>query len=133
VTKLKKMVKPERRKIAAGFPKIAEEFGFVRVEGAIFNEWWRENTRGGSLRITLFDGEDDGRPWLACQFLRPNPRPDLAWDAPENERIFNDLADSFGANPFSGKANLHFFGVDSGTIALDHVRWHLIMLIGEES
>jgi hypothetical protein len=52
----------------------------------------------------------DGHPWLACRFVRPYPRPDLPWNASENERIFQDIRDALGSvNPHSGKYNCHIF------------------------
>jgi hypothetical protein len=127
-----RMLAADERKLGRLVEPMLQSLGFTRNPDSdsayAYGEWTIRVDDRTTLRVCPIIDDQDGHPWLACRFDRPYPRPDLPWDAPENRRIFRDLAERYDANPHSGKCNIHVFTRVTAADALDSFRRHLVSI-----
>lgn len=120
-----RMLAKEVQKLADLLPALLTRFGFVRSGTPTCYEWHGLSTKYNCEYTVRPQLDNDGHPWLACEFKRPYARTDLSHNAPENYEKYADVYRDLGANRFTGKHNCRIFERVTAQQALDEFEWHL--------
>lgn len=130
--KQSRMLAKDTRKLAKLIPGLMAHYGLLANPDPRYAGVYAGRSKRFDCALEVHPHPDNnGHPWLACCFHRPDPRPDLPWNAPENSRKYRDIAQELGGNDHSGKCNTHIFDRVSAREALCEFERHLRSLIGD--
>ncbi len=134
-----RMIKSEVEKLVMLVPAMLTRLGFKQqsVRAGSLDTWVRRCGRFDEQRECFFRihpiMDEDGHPWLACEFDRDGYRdPSKPWDDRVNRESYRDIRNVLGnVNQFTGKFNEHIFERLTAVEVLVRFERHICYAFGE--